>query len=208
MTATNNEESILFKLRRFVPNRPLTRIEAFRLAELQAEKLLRMHDVHDAGTPDSIITGQPFIMVNLRRDMPVGASGSTTWIKPRWVILLNQTEPAQRRRFSLWHEFAHILAHDTADTIYRDLSGRDVEAVADYFAACVLMPRRIVKRLFGQGHHDPGDLAAMFGVSEPAMRYRLSALGLTERYARCPSPAPVSRGSVRYFRTGRLALTF
>ena len=47
------------------------------------------------------------------------------------------------------------------------------------------MPRRIVKRRFFQGLNDPAELAAEFGVSQQAMRYRLNELGLTDPTPRC-----------------------
>ena len=204
MSTTTDPESLLYKLRSLLPERQLRRYEALRIAELQANRLLELAGIDEPGTPDVLITGLPFLQVILRRDLPEGASGMANWLKPRWVVLLNKTEPAVRRRFSLWHEFKHIIDHERAEVLYEGLSARDIESVADYFAACVLMPKKIVKRLFGQGHHEPADLAAMFGVSEIAMRYRLSQLGLTERYARCANATRyLPRTGRTYFRTAK-----
>ena len=190
MTTTKNIHSSLYQLRALMPRRSLRRSEAFRLAELQANHVLAQAGIHGAGTPDVLVTGLPFMEVRLIRNLPGGASGVTQWRKPRWIVLLNKDEPALRRRFSLWHEFKHIIDHEGVDRMYRGFTHREVEIVADYFAACVLMPRRFVKRLFGQGHQDAGELAAMFGVSEVAMRRRLKDLGLagTTRYERCARP--------------------
>jgi Zn-dependent peptidase ImmA (M78 family) len=72
--------------------------------------------------------------------------------------------------------------------------------VADYFAACVLMPKKLVKRRFGEGLRTASQLAAEFGVSPVAMQYRLHQLGLLERYRRCvhgDRPLPDFKG---YFR--------
>lgn len=202
MSTTTNPESLLYKLRAVLPERQLRRYEALRIAELQANRLLELAGIDEPGTPDVLITGLPFLEVILRRDLPEGASGMANWLKPRWVVLLNKTEPAVRRRFSLWHEFKHILDHESMELLYEGMSQRDVEAVADYFAACVLMPKKIVKRLYGQGHHETADLAALFGVSEVAMRYRLSQLGLTDSYARCADPSAIlPRTKHRYYRT-------
>lgn len=202
MTLTNNPDSLLYKLRAVLPKRQLLRSEALRLAELQANRLLELAGIDEPGTPDVLITGLPFLEVRLRRDLPEGASGMANWLKPRWVVLLNKTEPAVRRRFSLWHEFKHIIDHEGVEYLYKGLTPRDIEVVADYFAACVLMPKKLVKRLYGQGHHDTADLAALFGVSEVAMRYRLNQIGLTERYARCAGARQyLSPTKKRYFRT-------
>ncbi len=187
MSTTNNPHSTLFRLRALVPRRPLTHHEALRVAELQANRLLQLTGVREGGTPTEIVSGLPFVEVGLRSDLPV--SGLTNWFKPRWLILLNANEPAVRRRFSLMHEFKHILDHDGIGYLYPNtvmLDGeRRAELVADYFAACLLMPKRLVKRRWGEGQQQLGELAAEFGVSAVAMRYRLQQLGLLDGYQRC-----------------------
>jgi Zn-dependent peptidase ImmA (M78 family) len=183
MSTTNNPNSLLWRLRQLMPLRPLSSAEGLRLAELQANRLLEWAAIGDAGTPSELISGLPFVEVALRRDLPV--SGLTNWYKPRWLILLNATEPGVRRRFSLMHEFKHILDHDGIGYRYpatwATTSDRRAELVADYFAACLLMPKRLVKRRYGEGLRDVSDLAAEFDVSEVAMRYRLQQLGLLDR---------------------------
>ena len=52
--------------------------------------------------------------------------------------------------------------------------------MCDYFAACLLMPRPWVKRLWAQGAQDAAVLAATFNVSPAAMNRRLQDLGLVE----------------------------
>jgi len=103
--------------------------------------------------------------------------------------MVNAHEPLVRRRFSLMHEFKHVLDHPFIDYLYPDSWSKDhggrAEQTADYFAACVLMPKRLVKRLFGEGVQHVGDLAAHFGVREVAMRYRFEQLGLLDGRARC-----------------------
>jgi Zn-dependent peptidase ImmA (M78 family) len=52
--------------------------------------------------------------------------------------------------------------------------GREpVEAVAEYFAACVLMPKRLIKRAWGEGHQRVSELSDLFDVSPRAMKIRL-----------------------------------
>lgn len=69
------------------------------------------------------------------------------------------------------------------------------ERAADHFAACLLMPKRWVKRLWGEGTQTITQMAAAFGVSHQAMRYRLDQLGLVEPPERCRPDA------TRYQRT-------
>jgi hypothetical protein len=207
MSFTNNQDSVLFQLRELIPKRPLTQFEAYRLAELQANHLLRSGGVNQPGTPDELITGQPFLRIALRSDLPI--SGLTNWYKPRWLIILNSTEPAVRRRFTLAHEFKHVLDHPFAARAYPSnpwqASEERAERVADYFAASLLMPRRLIKRRFFQGLHDTSELAAEFGVSPQAMRYRLEQLGLIGPVPRCDYPTRSTKDLTGYFRRARLS---
>lgn len=202
MSTTTNPSSILWRLRQLMPEQPLLINEGLRLAELQANRLLEWSGVTEPGTPSELVSGLPFVEVGLRRDLPV--SGLTNWYKPRWLILLSGTEPDVRRRFSLMHEFKHILDHDGIDYRYpatwSTSSERRAELAADYFAACLLMPKRLVTRHYCQGLHDPNDLAAEFGVSEVAMKYRLQQLGLVERTRRCNHPYRSTGNAKGYLR--------
>ncbi len=190
MSTTTNPNSTLFRLRALMPRRPLSHHESLRVAELQANRLLELTGVREPGTPSEIVSGLPFVEVGVRPDLPV--SGLTNWFKPRWLILLNANEPPGRRRFSLMHEFKHILDHDGIGYLYPNTpfldSDQRAEAVADYFAACLLMPKRLVKRRFGQGQQRVGELAAEFGVSPVAMQVRLQQLGLADAPRRCDRP--------------------
>jgi len=123
-----------------------------------------------------------------RATMPF--SGSSTWVKGRWVIELNADEAYVRNRWTLAHELKHILDHPFIDRLYPDLvrfdSGQRAERAADVFAACLLMPRPMLKRFWGNGFQDVAVLADLFSVSRQAMTYRLQNLGLAE-------PAPRHR---------------
>lgn len=78
------------------------------------------------------------------------------------------------------------------------LAIKPAELMCDYFAACLLMPRPWVKRLWAQGVQDTAVLAATFNVSPAAMNVRVQQLGLVEPRDRWHRGRP----SVRtYFRT-------
>jgi hypothetical protein len=192
MSLTTNQSSLLYQLRKLVPARPLTQFEAYRIAELQANRFLEAAHVDQPGTPDELITGLPFVQISLRRDLP--ASGLTRWVKPHWCIYLNKNESAVRRRYSLMHEFKHVLDHGMNERLYPanqwGTADQRTERVCDYFAAALLMSKRLVKRRFFQGLNDPEELAAEFGVSPLAMRYRLDQLRLTEPVPRCDRQLP------------------
>lgn len=189
--------SVLATLRRLIPGRPLQFSEALRIAELQANRLLELRCITEAAVPNEVVTGLPRITIEYAVDMPV--SGASCWDTNRraWVISLNALEPDTRHRFSLLHEYKHIVDHGRSDVIYtgsaRQTAEGQAEQVADYFAGCALMPKRLVKRAWGNGIQRPRDLAELFDVSPLAMQVRLSQLGLTEPLARCLPPPTVTR---------------
>jgi len=189
-----NQRSVLASLRALVPKRPLTYYEALRIAELQANRLLEHFKIESATVPDEIITELPRIRV-IREYVP--DSGAAHWSGRYWVITLKSDEPRTRQRFSLMHEFKHVLDHTTEQFLYVDRpfqsAHEQAERAAEYFAACVLMPKKVVKSLWCRGHQDIPRLAAKLQVSEPALRYRLAYLGLTEQPSRCHRPASVPR---------------
>jgi predicted transcriptional regulator len=189
------ERSVLTLLRGLVPKRDVTPAEAYRIAELQANRLLEHLDVQTKAVPSEIVTDLPRIRVERERGLPV--SGSAHWNGRYWIITVSADEHRLRQRFSLMHEFKHIVDHTTKDYLYRDRPGmtahEQAERVADYFAACLLMPKRVVKRLWGERHQDILRLSETLQVSPAALRYRLDQLGLTERPSRCDRTTPPIR---------------
>jgi Zn-dependent peptidase ImmA (M78 family) len=178
--------TVLGELRRLLPNRRMTRTEAFVIAERQATLLLKLHGITEGPVPSTIITELPCLKVATRT--PMASSGATKWMKPRWVILLNGLEPVARQKFSLGHEAFHVVLHPYAKQFFsRPMTGADrlfVEGLCDYFAGCLWMPRTFVKRAFASGVQDYVDLARMFQVSPQAMHVRLLQLGLVDSYGR------------------------
>lgn len=179
--------SALHDLRKLMPARPLRFAEAIRVAELQANRLLMCRGIAEPPVPDSLV--KQFPRVQVETVAPLGVSGATAWSDGRWQIILNGNEPLVRQRFSSFHELKHVLDAPLADTVYPAVPGMSSaerqEQIADHFAACVLMPRRWVKKAWGNGIQDVATLAKLFGVSREAMRYRLLNLGLIERTIRC-----------------------
>jgi predicted transcriptional regulator len=175
---------LLQELRSVVPARPLGWLEAYMVSERQAALLLRHQGVTVAPVPSEVISELPFVTVAVR-SLP-GAGGASRWIKPRWIILLNGDEPPLRRRFSLAHEFKHLIDHEYQATVYGStLTKREIERVCDYFAACLLMPRPWIKMAFASGIQDVDELASVFAVSQQAMQVRLLQLGLIDPRPRC-----------------------
>ena len=176
------ERGVLAILRSLMPRRLLTTREAETVAELQANRLLELAGLPQAPVPNELITELPRIAVRLDPDLPV--SGCAQWVSGRWLISLNASEPWTRQRFSLAHELKHVIDHPAVNSIYA--GDQQAEHLADYFAACLLMPRRYVRSVWYDGMQSLAALSEHFGVSERAMAIRLQHLGLR-------NPAPRHR---------------
>ena len=204
-TSQPERQSVLASLRAVVPERPLLFSEALRLAELQASRLLELTDVSCWPVPSEVVSELPRIRLGYT-DLPT--SGMSHWDGHAWAIVLNEYEPPTRQRFTLLHEFKHIVDHGRADRLYRGnhrvSAEQQAEQAADYFAGCVLMPKRFLKRAWGQGLQHPERLAEQFEVSPRAIEVRLTQLGLRGPRGRCAPPSTVGPGSDprlgRYYR--------
>ena len=200
----NENRSVLASLRAVIPVRALHFAEALQIAELQAARLLELVGCTEEPLPSAVIAELPRIRV---RRVPLPTSGMSYWDGHTWVIALNADEPATRQRFTLLHEYKHIIDHGATDQLYTGStrhSGSDqAEQAADYFAGCVLMPKRLMKRAWGQGIQRPPALARLFGVSERAIDVRLAQLGLVKPRRRCTPPStarPTARPRRAYYR--------
>ncbi|ORT47644.1 hypothetical protein KBI5_18620 [Frankia sp. KB5] len=171
-----------------MPVRPLTYGEAYSVAELQATTLLHLLEIDKAPADVGRIATLPELEVRVepRWRMPTMA-GFSEWRDERWLVVVNKSNNSGRRRFTLAHEFKHVLDHTVAKVIYARLGTGDegrrnkqVERICDHFAACFLMPRPWVKRAWAGGMQDIEALAEMFKVSVSAMRTRLCYLGFLD----------------------------
>jgi Zn-dependent peptidase ImmA (M78 family) len=103
-----------------------------------------------------------------------------------WVNAREAAESPGRRRFTIAHELGHwicqVLEGSTAPVFCRpsDLAAtadRALEREANVFAAELLMPEEAVRDAFTRDRSIDG-LAAVFGVSQEAMHWRLYNFGL------------------------------
>jgi Zn-dependent peptidase ImmA (M78 family) len=182
MKFQNRPGSILSAVRNLTPQRDVTFAEALRVAELQANRLLELSDITDAPVPDDIVLSLPRIERRYHRLR--AASGMTYWNGRTWVVGINATEPVTRQRFTLLHEFKHIIDHGKTGRLYRGdrnrTAERQAELAADYFAGCVLVPKRQLRKAWYRGQQRVEDLARHFEVSTKAMEVRLQQVGLRE----------------------------
>lgn len=184
-----NKQTAMRRLRGIMPARPVSLTEAYMLAERQATELLKLLGVRRVPVPVWRINELPRIEIQVEaQDSMIDKSGfSRRWENGHWLIVVNSHDVRGRRRFTLAHEFKHILDHSVANVAYVHLGrgdakrrGRQVEQICDHFAACLLMPRMVVKRAWASGIQDIEALAGLFKVSCAAMQVRLDYLGLTD----------------------------
>ena len=107
----------------------------------------------------------------------------------RAVMVINVDHPAERRRWSIMHEYAHFLTRRHTAEVIIDFEAQitaENERFADAFASAFLMPSSSVSRRFRELKQErtmfmPPDLcllAHFFAVSVDAMARRLEGLGL------------------------------
>jgi uncharacterized protein DUF955 len=179
-------QQLITSLRTLAPNRPLSYGESIQVARLQAA---RVRTWLGSDSPDINL-----IWLRQQRAVPVSFvpsyrlgedSGITTnAVSGRLEIFINEQEPHQRQRFSLLHEFKHVLDFDDASTLHARLGSGDVkrralqiELICNDFAAHVLMPTALVKRAWFESQN-LSLCATLFNVSPEAMSKRLAVLGL------------------------------
>jgi predicted transcriptional regulator len=198
---THQFTNIVRRLRELTPARQLGAFEAESIAERQATELLALFSIGEPPVDVSVIAELPRVEVAVRpnRDMK-NVSGISEWRDGRWLIGVNRDDSPTRRRFTLAHEFKHILDNPFIRVLYTDRYGRTddrrAEDICDYFAACLLMPRPWVKYAWANRSQDVENLAAHFRVSPAAMARRLADLGLSEPHSRYLG----SRSITQYFR--------
>lgn len=180
------KRSVLSQIRDIVPIRPLTRHESMVLAEQQAQRLHELLGITEPPVIEEAIAQLARIEVVHKSPWPV--SGATQWVKGRWLVVLNGSEPTTRQRFSLAHELKHIIDHPFIDTLYHGIDFTDraewTEQVCDYFAGCLLMPRPWLNRAWANSRHDQRAMADLFHVSAAAMTTRLRQTGLLQTVTR------------------------
>lgn len=203
MKATKTSlQSTLASLRALTPRAQVSFEDATWLAERQAVKLLELLGCTDGGNlHETILSALPRLRI-VRETLPT--SGLSYWNGREWIIALNGADSLARQRFTLLHEFKHIIDHPDARALYR--SQWQAERAADYFAGCALIPKRELKSVFCGITQNIDQLAEHFGVSREAIRVRLDQTGLVEPEMfslapRCARPVRTPIGLPQQFRS-------
>jgi len=153
----------------------------FLLVELLAQRYLKIGEVSSPPVP-TVLVG----LVDQRgtievREVPLKAYHGAIWHpKEGWIVQVRADDAPGVKRLTLFHEAFHILAHYRTTPVFRKrgaIQGSFNELLADYFAMCILMPRRWVREKWVQVN-DLDRMAEIFDVPKPAVCIRLRQLGL------------------------------
>jgi Zn-dependent peptidase ImmA (M78 family) len=168
-------------------------------AETEALQLLKNAKITEAPIPVEQIAQNAGALVSYQPFEAQDISGllyRKTGTAP--VIGVNSNNPKVRQRFTIAHELGHLTLHEGHDLIlerlvrlnFRDATSStasdEEEIEANRFAAELLMPREPLQRTFNlllQGRQLSDlelvrRLARRFEVSQSAMEYRLTGLGM------------------------------
>ena len=112
------ERSVLAALRALVPQRQTTFTEALRVAEQQALRFMSRFGIQAGPVSEDLLLRLPRIAVEYVERMPT--SGCSFWDVERksWIIQVNSSEPPTRQRFTMFHEYKHIVDHGRTDQLY------------------------------------------------------------------------------------------
>ena len=177
---------LIAELRKLAPNRPLSYGESIQVARLQAAKLRALLGIEAPEINLLWLIQQTVIPVRFvpSHELNEDSGLTTDLIDGRLQIFINEAEPAIRQRFSVLHELKHVLDFPRAKTLHGRLGSGDtmlkgnmIEWIANDFAAHVLMPTPLVKRVWHKTQ-DVALCASFFNVSREAMTTRLTKLGL------------------------------
>lgn len=154
----------------------------FRVVEILARKFLIRGGVYCPPVPTelvSLVDEQNPVEIRL---LPLKTCHGATWyLKDGWVIQLKENDLPVVRRFALFHEAFHILAHcRTKNPVFRKKGserGSFNELLADSFAVATLMPTKWVKEKWAEVE-DLDQMTQIFNVPKPTMYVRLKRLGL------------------------------
>lgn len=176
---------IISRLRELAPTGPVSFRRELKIAEQQAALLLEISAISTPPVPEQIVMNLPHVVVDEVETL--ADSSKIMFEEGIWRVLLDGSDPLVWRRWTIMHDFKHILDHPQAGAVRHQVAAdhgtRRAEDIADAFAAYVYMPEPLVRQEWS-GTHQVGFLARVFEVSLDDMQRRLQQLGLTSRRGR------------------------
>ena len=161
--------------------------------EQRAMEVLRQHGLYSLPIDPVQLASRLGVTVNNAKFADDSLAGLIARRGDRTQILVEQTDPPYRKRFSIAHELGHHFLHlledgeivDNRADMFRQkdpvgghISGARLrELQANWFAAALLMPEEFVREEWAR-EPSVAHMARVFNVSEDAIGYRVDALDL------------------------------
>jgi len=153
-------------------------------AESMATEVLEQFNIDSAPVPVESIAEKLGLQVLLATFSSDDIAGFLQ-ISPDKRIVVNRSHAPTRRAFTIAHECGHFVLHsqelvdnpDIGVLFRRPIGGETdpIEQEANCFAANLLVPERLLARHY---EYQPySEIAALFGVSEEVIKYRLRRTG-------------------------------
>lgn len=99
------------------------------------------------------------------------------------IIFIEDSEPSVRKKFTIAHEIGHFLLHEGAknrlEKVNYDDDESEDETEANYFAASLLMPEKMVKDALKEMSFD--EMVEYFNVSRTALINRIRWISQNEQ---------------------------
>ena len=159
--------------------------------ERRAHQTLIEHGMYSIPVDPVVIANRLGIRVSNAVFSDSSLSGMIAQRGDKKLLLVNDSDSAERKRFTIAHELGHSILHlnnegefvDSAMDLFRAESSPNEqpyyqEVEANAFAAALLMDAELVKK-FWDSCKSLNAMAKAFMVSETAMGIRLNTLGLT-----------------------------
>lgn len=157
----------------------------YKKAQDKVNKLLKKYQIEEPIVPIFEIAEAEGVNLNFIKMPEKLKDVSGFFNAEKKVIFINEDDSPNRQVFTVAHELAHfILEHKSGEygVLLRRtqlIQQNPQEREANYFAASILAPYKMLKKAMRQyslTKFDTKLLAKMFGVSEEVIRYRLQRM--------------------------------
>src|SRR5689334_25418868 len=122
----DTERTAIEEVRDLMPRRPLLLTEAYTVAERQAYRLLELLEITYPHVTYDKLLALPNIEIHLEPNYRMTHfSGMSRFSHGRWLILIDKNDMHGRRRYTLAHEFKHVIDHSLDRLAYSRLGYGD-----------------------------------------------------------------------------------
>ena len=164
-------------------NNPLVELSIKSQADIEkAAQCLR--DKWNIGTDPisniiSLLEDKGIKVVEIDEDESHSFDGLSTFVNDKFpAVVINKNFTIERKRFTLFHELGHLLLNFSSS-----ISEKEEEKLCNQFAGAILLPGKVLYEEIGKQRKNLSiqeliNLQKRYGISIPAIMYRLASLGI------------------------------